>query len=220
MKFVKASLLCAMAVTGLYSGTALAGERPRDRMAPHHAPYYHGYTVKKGTPLTRADNVALVKYFEYEDREPCQKYQEVPEGFFRVGCQLAYELPAPPVTPPPPPVEVARKVQTSYQIHFDFDSSAIKTPAIGVLDGIARDISKYQPYEVTVAGHTDTSGPADYNYALSQRRADAVSRALHERGVPNRVIQTQALGENAPAVQTGDGVKERENRRVVVEFIK
>lgn len=224
MKAVKNSL-CALAAIGMVGMglLSLPAQAEESRMAPHVYPYYHGYSVKKGMPLTRADEVALTKYFEYEEREPCQNYQEVPPGFFRVGCTLSYAVPvaAPAPAPmPAPPAEVARKVQTSYQIHFAFDRSDIESQAMQVLDGIARDISKFQPYEVTVAGHADTSGPADYNYALSQRRANAVSRELTQRGVPNRVIETRALGETDPAVQTGDGVKERQNRRVVVEFIK
>ncbi|MBU0859490.1 MAG: OmpA family protein, partial [Alphaproteobacteria bacterium] len=80
--------------------------------------------------------------------------------------------------------------------------------------------TRYNPREVTVAGHADKSGASDYNIALSERRAQAVSKVLTERGVANRVITQEAYGEAQPAVDTPDGVKLRENRRVVVEFLK
>jgi OOP family OmpA-OmpF porin len=101
---------------------------------------------------------------------------------------------------------------------FPFDSSEITPQADATLTSILADIGARQLQGITVAGHTDTSGPADYNDALSRRRAEAVAGWLENHGVPTRVISAQAYGETLPAVPTADGVKLEENRRVVVDF--
>lgn len=188
-------------------------------------PYYHGYSVKHGAPLTAEQKLELHKYTEYEEREPCQNYREPPVGFVRDHCTLMYPIP---VAEPAPQYTVTETVTTQttmksiaeYNVYFDFDKSDLRPGDIATLDRVAREINTYQPTEVTVAGHTDRSGSYEYNYALSQRRAQAVSAALTERGVVNRVIQTEAHGETQPAVATPDGVKLEENRRVEIDFMK
>jgi len=69
---------------------------------------------------------------------------------------------------------------------------------------------------VTATGHTDKSGPDDYNMALSLRRANAVKDALVRDGVPAGVISVVGRGESQPLVPTADGVREPQNRRVEI----
>ncbi len=173
--------------------------------------------------LTAEQKLELHEYLNYEEREPCQNYQEVPDGFYMDGCHLRYRYPEKKVakaivTPAPEPKKA--KVLNSYKVYFDFDKSNIKADAARVLDRVAGEIKSYNPSEVTVAGHADRAGSSDYNIGLSQRRADAVSDALTGRGVTNRVIKERAYGESQPAVETEDGVRLQENRRVTIDFLK
>ena len=69
---------------------------------------------------------------------------------------------------------------------------------------------------ITATGHTDTSGPEAYNMALSLRRANAVKDALVREGVPATAITVVGKGESQPLVQTADGVREPQNRRVEI----
>ena len=69
---------------------------------------------------------------------------------------------------------------------------------------------------ISVTGHTDTSGAATYNMALSLRRANAVKDALVREGIPAAAIAVTGRGETALLVQTGDNVKEPQNRRVEI----
>jgi outer membrane protein OmpA-like peptidoglycan-associated protein len=69
-----------------------------------------------------------------------------------------------------------------------------------------------------LAGHADKSGAASYNVGLSQRRNATVRSYLESKGVPGGVIATEAFGETAPLVQTADGVREAQNRRVEVSY--
>jgi outer membrane protein OmpA-like peptidoglycan-associated protein len=70
--------------------------------------------------------------------------------------------------------------------------------------------------QVSVTGHTDTSGSAAYNLKLSQRRADAVAAELVRDGVPAANIVTVGRGEEDLLVPTADGVREPRNRRVEI----
>jgi opacity protein-like surface antigen len=53
---------------------------------------------------------------------------------------------------------------------------------------------------------------------LSQRRADAVKSYLAGKGVPDAAMSTEAFGESKPLVDTADGVREPQNRRVEITF--
>lgn len=220
----KKTLMCSLFALGVCSAVA-----PSMAQDTSYAPLYDVYPLYRAdsaqVPHLTAEQVQELRfYLEYEEREPYQNYLPVPDGFVRQGCDLMvpYTIARPVVrqTTTTQVVQQERTVLADYEIHFAFDSAAIEPQANDMLDKIASEINTYHPGEVTVAGHADRSGPADYNVNLSQRRADAVSQALTARGVTNRVIDEQALGESDPAVPTPDGVKLRENRRVEVQFLK
>jgi OOP family OmpA-OmpF porin len=67
-----------------------------------------------------------------------------------------------------------------------------------------------------VVGHTDTSGSAQYNVGLSERRASVVRDALIAGGLAAGAITTDARGETDLATPTRDGVREPLNRRTAV----
>ena len=69
-----------------------------------------------------------------------------------------------------------------------------------------------------LAGHADKSGTPTYNVGLSERRNASVRAYLGGRGIPDGVISTQAFGESAPRVETADGVRELQNRRVEITY--
>jgi outer membrane protein OmpA-like peptidoglycan-associated protein len=71
---------------------------------------------------------------------------------------------------------------------------------------------------MNITGHSDRSGGDDYNYALSQRRLDAVTDFLMSKGTAAPDMQASAYGEEKPLVPTKNGVKEKRNRRVEIIF--
>jgi outer membrane protein OmpA-like peptidoglycan-associated protein len=101
-------------------------------------------------------------------------------------------------------------------VFFDWDKADLTPQAVAILDKAAAQYVK--DCEVQLAGHADRSGPADYNIGLSQRRADNVRQYLAGRGVPDGVMTTEAFGESRPLVETADGVREPQNRRVEITF--
>ncbi|MCW4462213.1 OmpA family protein [Sphingomonas sp. BT-65] len=123
--------------------------------------------------------------------------------------------PAPTPPPPPPPVPCT---PGPYIVFFEWDKSDITPEAAGILDNA---ISAYQNCgnaQVMLAGHADRSGSASYNVGLSQRRADSVRAYLGGRGIPDGVISSEAFGESRPRVETADGVRELQNRRVEITY--
>ncbi|HVJ03792.1 MAG TPA: OmpA family protein [Sphingomonas sp.] len=123
--------------------------------------------------------------------------------------------PTPEPTPTPPPVVCT---PGPYIVFFDWDKSDITPEAASILDNAISNYQNCGNSQVMLAGHADRSGPASYNVGLSQRRADSVKAYLTARGISDGVITTQAFGESRPRVETADGVRELQNRRVEITY--
>jgi OOP family OmpA-OmpF porin len=117
--------------------------------------------------------------------------------------------PPPPAPPPPPPVR-------NFLVFFDFDKSTLTPRAMDIVKEAARVAKAGQNLRVTCTGHTDTAGPANYNMALSLRRANTVKDALVREGVAPTTISVVGRGEESLLVATKDGVREPQNRRVEI----
>ncbi|WP_164115691.1 OmpA family protein [Sphingorhabdus sp. Alg239-R122] len=133
--------------------------------------------------------------------------------------------PPPPVVapppPPPPPAPVATPCATGpYIVFFDFDQSNITPEAATILDNAVSAYANTSCRNVPImlAGHTDTSGSASYNVGLSQRRNESVRAYLESRNVPAAAISSEAFGETKLRVDTADGVRELQNRRVEITY--
>ena len=114
--------------------------------------------------------------------------------------------------PPAPPAAAA----PSYMVFFDWDRSDLSNQALATIRQAGNAWKSGGSPRITAIGHTDTSGPTDYNMALSLRRATAVKNALIQQGVAPTAIDTVGKGESELLVQTGDGVREPQNRRVEI----
>jgi OmpA-OmpF porin, OOP family len=135
------------------------------------------------------------------------------EGFYRSVKTL--------IGTPEPVVEVEPMIfSSSYIVFFAWNQALLSAEAIGVIDTVASDLlaAPDDNYEVILNGHADSSGNAEYNLKLSQKRAEAVKAALVQRGIAAERIQYYAFGESDPRIPTADGVRERANRRVEIFF--
>ncbi len=127
--------------------------------------------------------------------------------------------PPPAYTPPPAPAPVpapAPAPAPDFTVYFDFDSWTLKAEQLKVLDSVIASARTGGQTNINIVGHTDTSGEADYNQALSVRRANVVVEALVQMGARRAALHPSGVGETDPAVQTGDGVREERNRRTVI----
>src|SRR5215813_12175569 len=104
----------------------------------------------------------------------------------------------------------------NYTVYFDFDKAVINAAGQQVINQVLADARMHPPSSISVTGHTDTVGPADYNMALGLRRADAVRTALISGGVPADKITVASRGMTDLAVPTGPNVREAKNRRAEI----
>ncbi len=102
-------------------------------------------------------------------------------------------------------------------MYFPFDQAVLTSDAQAVVQAAADYAKAGNAARVVVVGHADTSGSAAYNIRLSERRAKAVADALAGQGVDGTKLAVDWKGESAPAVATGDGVKEPLNRRSTID---
>jgi outer membrane protein OmpA-like peptidoglycan-associated protein len=128
-----------------------------------------------------------------------------------LGAQ--YKFPPAAASVPPPPPSVA---PPSFMVFFDWDRSNLSQQALATIQQAADAFKAKGSARITATGHTDTSGPDGYNMALSLRRANAVKDALVRDGVPAAAIVTVGVGKAGLLVQTADGVREPQNRRVEI----
>jgi outer membrane protein OmpA-like peptidoglycan-associated protein/outer membrane protein W len=130
-------------------------------------------------------------------------------------------VPAPPVVRPPAPVpptppQPPRPAAREFVVYFEWDSTALSADANNVIAQAAQYAASGRPTSIVVVGHADTSGSAQYNEGLAQRRARTVADALVARGVNSGVLRVDARGERDLARPTADGVREPLNRRATI----
>ena len=102
--------------------------------------------------------------------------------------------------------------------YFDYDKHNLRPDAIKALEADStelRDILKdYPDYKLTVEGHCDERGSAEYNMALGQERADAAKNYLVQVGIPTAQLGTVSYGKEKPACDEHDEGCWQKNRRV------
>lgn len=105
----------------------------------------------------------------------------------------------------------------SIKVLFAFDSDTIRENSFPDLDKIV-NLLKSTPVNVMIVGHADSTGPADYNQDLSERRAKSVMRYFVNKGVDSKKLKTVGFGETKPVADNGTREGRRRNRRV--EFVR
>ncbi|MCE7797757.1 OmpA family protein, partial [Sphingobium sufflavum] len=119
---------------------------------------------------------------------------------------------------PPPPPPVAQCTPGPYIVFFEWDRSDVTPDAATILDNAVSAYANCGNAQVLLAGHADKSGTPKYNLGLSERRNTAVRGYLSSKGIPDGVISSEAFGESRPRVETADGVRELQNRRVEITY--
>lgn len=108
------------------------------------------------------------------------------------------------------------KLTLDSEVSFDFDSATIKPAFAPSLTKLANVLAKYDRNQVTIVGHTDSSGSDAYNQGLSVRRAESVVSELANRGVPNGMMRADGRGESEPRADNGTESGRQLNRRVEI----
>ena len=172
-------------------------------------------------------------------------FSTAPEAFYVNGRQYYFNVnfkfgsgapaPLPPAAPPPPPAPEAAPPPPPPQnvvidlrgVNFKFDrpkkgetniDPTLKPPAsesLAILSQAVDTLNRYPQVQVEIDGYTDSKGSAQYNQALSERRANIVDAYLTSHGVAaSRITSVKGFGESDP-VDTNDTAAGRQrNRRV------
>lgn len=99
---------------------------------------------------------------------------------------------------------------------FEYGRSDLKPESLANLNRLVQFLGEYPDRTISIEGHTDSRGGAEFNLRLSQARADAVRRALIERGVPAGRLQAVGLGEEFPIASNELESGRQQNRRVEI----
>ena len=110
-------------------------------------------------------------------------------------------------------------VRIPAEFTFDPGSSAVKPQTDATLLEIARTVKTRSQTYVDVFAHTDTTGTAQVNEALSNKRAAAVATYLASHGVSKARIASKGLGESAPLYDPeADESQKAANRRIEIRL--
>ena len=103
-------------------------------------------------------------------------------------------------------------------VWFAFDKSTVSSEYAETLDAHSKYLVDNADMKVTIEGHADEKGTPEYNVALGERRAMAVSRYLQNNGVSEGQISVVSYGEEKPLNMNHDAEAHAENRRATLVY--
>ncbi|WP_199608905.1 peptidoglycan-associated lipoprotein Pal [Flocculibacter collagenilyticus] len=120
------------------------------------------------------------------------------------------------------PEEEMRKkfeqLRREHIVYFDFDKATVSGEFAELLQAHADFLVKNDSVKVLIEGHADERGTPEYNIALGERRAKAVSQYLQNLGVMNSQISIVSYGEEKPLDKSRSEAAFAKNRRAVLVY--
>jgi outer membrane protein OmpA-like peptidoglycan-associated protein len=113
------------------------------------------------------------------------------------------------------PNHVVRITMTN-QTAFDTNSSTIKPGFDSTMDKLSDVVVRYGKTTLTIVGHTDNVGTAQYNQQLSGRRAHSVAQYLETKRVNPVRMAVSGRGEEQPIASNSTETGRQQNRRVEI----
>lgn len=104
------------------------------------------------------------------------------------------------------------------KIQFETGSAKIKTASFADIDQIVDIMKQYTFTQFDIEGHTDNTGKADANRALSQQRADAVKAYIAQKGIANERLTAVGYGADKPIASNATAAGRTQNRRVEIHL--
>ena len=102
--------------------------------------------------------------------------------------------------------------------YFDYDKATLRADALKALEKDStelRNILKdYPDYKLSIEGHCDERGSAEYNIALGEKRAAAAKEYLVNVGIPSGQLNTVSYGKEKPACDQHEEGCWQKNRRI------
>ncbi len=110
-------------------------------------------------------------------------------------------------------------VTTLSDVLFEYGEASLRPETLANLDKLVNTVEQYPDRMVNIEGHTDSRGTEQFNLDLSQQRAEAVVKALRERGVDSDRLRAVGLGEAFPVATNDTEFGRQKNRRVEVVIL-
>ena len=139
---------------------------------------------------------AIGNYMDTQEAELRAQLQGTGVSVTRVGDRIVLNMPS--------------------NITFATDQDQVIPPFYATLDSVAIVLNKFNKTLVDVDGHTDSTGSAAHNQALSERRAQSVANYLAGRGVDPRRMSAVGYGFTRPIASNDTEIGRAENRRVEI----
>lgn len=137
-------------------------------------------------------------YMDQQEAELRRELQGTGVGVSRNGNQISLVMPG--------------------DITFATGSASISGQFYDTLNSVAKVLSKYNRTLVDITGHTDSVGPRDYNYRLSEQRANSVAAYLQSRKVNASRFRVTGAGADSPVATNGTAEGRQANRRVTIQL--
>lgn len=141
---------------------------------------------------------AIGNYMDQQEAELRAQLQGTGVSVTRAGNQIILNMPS--------------------NITFPVDKATVQPEFTQTLVSVGLVLKKFNKTIVDVYGHTDSSGPDDYNRDLSNRRAIAVATVLANQGVDQRRFFIEGRGESDPIASNANESGRAQNRRVEIQI--
>ncbi|HEX3698978.1 MAG TPA: OmpA family protein [Polyangia bacterium] len=162
-----------------------------------------GFEDEDGCPDPDNDNDGIP-----DIKDKCPNQPETKNGFQDDdGC------------PDEVPKALARFTGVIEGINFKTGSADITFGSFGILDRAAQVMTQYPDISIEISGHTDNRGSADFNRALSARRAEAVKNYLVSKGIRPERLSSIGYGMDRPVASNKTDSGRARNRRTEFRLI-
>lgn len=104
-------------------------------------------------------------------------------------------------------------------VTFATGSADLSAEFYRVLTSVSKVLDEFDQTVVEVAGHTDSTGSAEYNQGLSERRAGSVTGYLENHGIADQRLITVGMGESWPVADNDSSAGRQTNRRVEITMV-
>lgn len=176
------------ALAGAVGGYLIGGGNAKDRRK----------SALIGAGIGALGGGAIGYYMDQQETSLRQRLQSTGVSVTRVGDQIILNMPG--------------------NVTFNTNASDINARFYSVLDSVATVLEEYDRTLVDIYGYTDSSGAADYNQRLSERRADSVAKYLVSRSIAGQRLLIQGMGESNPIATNATAAGKAQNRRVEIRI--
>jgi len=140
-----------------------------------------------------------------------------PGGTLSKSATVTVTAPPPPPPPPPAKAPLSERITALQDAYYDYDKSDIREDARSALtkdaDLLKAIFQDFPDAVITIEGHCDERGSAEYNLGLGDRRATSAKEFLVQLGVPTDKLKTISYGKERPVCTESNEECWQRNRR-------